>query len=221
MNVIVLNHSVSRYVLLVDFESDRHSTDEANQLLALLYSHATVPVWQPARGLQGPVTTTALSHRGSSHNISCRGLKGLVSLLQRGLQNPVTATTLWHIKFYRLQFQTRLKTPACIMSKGSFYRVTQVANRINCLPVTYFFGGHVDVNSYTYKQLICVLTWNNPPSHSHTRHSFTPIFNAQLKIFMICEDLFCSVIFNPSTTCPVIFLPVHNRFYPSKWRVSA
>ena len=44
---------------------------------------------------------------------------------------------------------------------------------------------------------------------------FTLTFKAYITISMVFEDLFAPSFF----TRPPIFLPVHIRFYPSKWRV--
>ena len=74
------------------------------------------------------------------------------------------------------------------------------------------FGGHMDVNSYTYKPVVCF----DLKSSTHV----TPIFKARLTLSKVFEDLLF-LLFNfftrpPSITQSVIFLPVHHWFYQSK-----
>ena len=59
-----------------------------------------------------------------------------------------------------------------------------------------------------------VPVWNRLVQTHMWHHSIDTHFKDITNISMVLEDLFY-----PSTTCPPIFLPVHIRFYPSKWWV--
>ena len=84
--------------------------------------------------------------------------------------------------------------------------------RITFLPVTHF-GGNVYVDPYTYKPAeMCFLTWNKLQTdtwHSFLRHNWDYLW------FQGDPILFPNFFTQP----PSIFLPVHNRFCPSKWWV--
>ena len=64
-----------------------------------------------------------------------------------------------------------------------------------------YFGRHKHVNSHIYKPV------------ELRDYDLKSIINTQS---MILENLYCSLFFYPSTTCPAILLSVHNGFYPSK-----
>ena len=70
--------------------------------------------------------------------------------------------------------------------------------------MSHMFGGPIYVNSQTHGPVEIYLFINYK--------RVTIIFKVYLIISMIFEDLFSSVFF----TYPVIFLPIHSRFYPSK-----
>ena len=67
-----------------------------------------------------------------------------------------------------------------------------------CRINSWFFGGHTEVNSYTYKSVeMCFMTWNKLETH----------FQGLLWIFRLFGF---SILFTRSP-------PIHIRFYPSKW----
>ena len=70
------------------------------------------------------------------------------------------------------------------------------------------FGGYTDVT--THKSQSNSVLW---PKINYIHTCDTHFKGITDHIWFIY-----SFIFYPSTTRPVIFLPVHNRFYPSKWR---
>ena len=61
--------------------------------------------------------------------------------------------------------------------------------------------------------------------YKHTCETIFSHFQGITNKSMVLEDIlfgrhfFAPSFFYPSTTCPPIFLPVHIRFYPYKWRV--
>lgn len=62
----------------VDADGGGNGADEADQLLVGVHSHPTMPLWQPARGPQGPVGWDRLTLRYTSwldnNNIAAKPL---------------------------------------------------------------------------------------------------------------------------------------------------
>lgn len=72
----LLRHgSFDLHLPIIHFDVGRHSTDEPDQLFAFSHSYSTMPVFQPARGFQGPVhnkpETSGILLRLSSLPQSC------------------------------------------------------------------------------------------------------------------------------------------------------
>ena len=102
----------------------------------------------------------------------------------------------------------------------TFYTIFEVIRIKSCQ--SHFFCGHMDVNSYTYKYKpveMCFITWNKQQTNTCVTHIYIHFHCITDNIYDF-EDLFFSLFLYSSTTCPVIFLPVHNGFYPFIWWVA-